>query len=483
MLHRSRVARLLVALVAALLVLSTMRPADAAVRRTLTVAATPNAAVTGTAVKFSGRLSGSPRGSTVTIQRRVGSTWVLARSTRTTNAAGAYAIRVKVPSFAGTYAFRAFAPSKGRLAVATSRVIRVTALNQTFVALNASPLTVPVGSSTTLSGTVTPYVAGTTVTVQRQNGSTWTNLTTTQVNAYGRYSKRVQVTTTSVYRVSVPRVGLDSAAASPSRLITSGPAIATTSLPHATKGAAYSTALKAVGNPAGTWTASPLPAGLTLHPTTGVIDGTATALGTTHVSVKFTQTSTGLSSATKQLDLVVDAPPAPVIATTSFPQATQNSPYSTTLAAQGSPAGTWTASPLPAGLTLHPDTGVIDGTPTAAGTTQVTIGFTQTSTGLSAAQKTVDLTVVPPPAPVISTTSLPDGKWLTSYSTQLTAVGNPAGTWSATGLPSGLHLNASTGVISGTPLVVGDKSVTIGFTQTGNPTTATPVVLTLHIGG
>ncbi|MCX6395103.1 MAG: hypothetical protein NTV23_01300, partial [Propionibacteriales bacterium] len=145
-------------------------------------------------------------------------------------------------------------------------------------------------------------------------------------------------------------------------------------------------------------------------------------------------------------------------------------------------------APLPAGLTRTGNT--ISGTPTTPGTTQVVIGFTQTSTGLAATPKTLDLVIAPPPpAPVISTTSLPNASFFQAYSTQVTAVGNPTGTWTATiqkrgsgSANDGGFSMSSSGVLSnGLVLQTGVYDVTLNFTATGNPTPATPVVLTLTV--
>ncbi|MCG8153441.1 hypothetical protein GUY44_23370, partial [Pimelobacter simplex] len=88
----------------------------------------------------------------------------------------------------------------------------------------------------------------------------------------------------------------------------------------------------------------------------------------------------------------------------------------------------------PAGLTYAAATGLITGIPTAAGTSSVTLNFTQTSTGVAASPVILPLLVTAPPPPVIATGTLPDGVQGTAYSKQLTAVGSPAGTWSVSGL-------------------------------------------------
>ena len=70
----------------------------------------------------------------------------------------------------------------------------------------------------------------------------------------------------------------------------SAPIITTTTLPAGTFLGAYSATLQTQGNRAGTWsiTAGALPAGLALNGVTGVISGTATGLGTSSFTVKFT---------------------------------------------------------------------------------------------------------------------------------------------------------------------------------------------------
>lgn len=65
--------------------------------------------------------------------------------------------------------------------------------------------------------------------------------------------------------------------------------------------------------------------------------------------------------------------PAPTITSGAPTTATAGQPYSYTVTASGTPSPTFTATGLPAGLTLNGTTGVISGTPTASGTSTVTV--------------------------------------------------------------------------------------------------------------
>ncbi len=101
---------------------------------------------------------------------------------------------------------------------------------------------------------------------------------------------------------------------------------------------------------------------------------------------------------------------------------------------------------------------MISGTPTAAGTSSFTVRV-QDNVGLSD-QQALSITIVqpaPPPAPSITTTTLPAGTIGQPYNQTLRASGGTGGlTWSlvpGTGtLPPGLNLDQTSGVISGTPI-------------------------------
>jgi hypothetical protein len=109
---------------------------------------------------------------------------------------------------------------------------------------------------------------------------------------------------------------------------------------------------------------------------------------------------------------------------------------------------------------LNSSTGVISGTPTAAGTTSAT--YLVTDSASVTANKALSITINA--ALAVSTASLPSGTVGSSYSQTLAATGGSGTyTWSITSgsLPSGLSLNSSTGAITGTPSAAATASFTV----------------------
>jgi len=151
------------------------------------------------------------------------------------------------------------------------------------------------------------------------------------------------------------------------------------------------------------------------------------------------------------------------ITTVSLPNARRTVPYSDTLAAAGGDSSyTWsvTSGSLPAGLSLTAATGVIAGTPSVEGssafTVQVASGDGQTDTQ--------QLTITVYATLAITTTWLSNAVLNVPYSdTLMAAGGDSVYSWSVTvgSLPTGFSLNTSTGVISGTPSVVGSNTFTV----------------------
>jgi len=158
-------------------------------------------------------------------------------------------------------------------------------------------------------------------------------------------------------------------------VITATLTITTPSLPGGTVGAAYSQTLAASGGTAPlTWSmaAGATPTGISAITGAGVIAGTpsAGAVGTANFTVRVTD-SLGAST-TKALSITIVV--APSITTSALASGTVGTAYSQTVAASGGTAPlTWSlsAGALPAGLNPITSGGVIAGTPSAAGTSNL----------------------------------------------------------------------------------------------------------------
>lgn len=152
--------------------------------------------------------------------------------------------------------------------------------------------------------------------------------------------------------------------------------VSTSTLPPGDIGVHYKGAtLAAVGGTAPyTWSATGLPAGLILNQTTGVLSGTPTGPVGTKTLVATVTDSDGVK-AHVSVKLLIDK--TPTITTASLKSGTHGVAYSATVVGSGgSTPYTWSATGLPAGLTIMAATGVISGTPTKAGTASVKVTLT-----------------------------------------------------------------------------------------------------------
>ena len=146
-----------------------------------------------------------------------------------------------------------------------------------------------------------------------------------------------------------------------------------------------------------TWSATGLPAGLSIDPASGEVSGTPTAAGTSTVSVTATDGDSRHGSATFAFT-VTAAPTAPVVANPGNKTATVGAvmtPF-TASATGGVAPITWAATGLPAGLSIDPASGEVSGTPTASGTSTVTVTATDAGSRTGSATFTISVTNAPP---------------------------------------------------------------------------------------
>ena len=252
------------------------------------------------------------------------------------------------------------------------------------------------------------------------------------------------------------------------------PSITSATTASATAGTPFTFNLTATGAPIISYAATGLPSnGLSLNTTTGVISGTPLAAGTINVTGVTATNASGTSTPGTSLTITVAAAGVvPSITSAATASATAGTPFTFNLTASNGPLISYAATGLPSnGLSLNTTTGVISGTPVAAGTITVT-GMTATNaTGVSTPGTSLTITVAAAGiAPVINSALAASGTVGDSFSYTITASNLPT-SFSATPLPAGVTASGAT--LSGTPTTEGVTTVTLGATNGTGTGTAT----------
>jgi hypothetical protein len=213
---------------------------------------------------------------------------------------------------------------------------------------------------------------------------------TADVSTSGVTASITGVTTASLTNYPVKVAVVDQVGNSSSATLSlnsvSSLAITTASLPQGIVSATYSTQLAASGfNTPFTWSLDPsspaLPTGFALN-SSGLLYGTSSVVYSQTIVVRVTDSIGEYTTASFSLSIQASTL---AITTTSLPQVTGAVAYSATLTCTGGvPAYVWSISPsssnqLPAGLSLNSSTGVISGSTTSIGTTQITFRVTDTT--------------------------------------------------------------------------------------------------------
>ncbi len=197
------------------------------------------------------------------------------------------------------------------------------------------------------------------------------------------------------------------------------------------------------------FSASGLPPGLSISPSSGLVSGTPTALGDYTVTLQATNAN-GVGTVAQLVRVIAPPPVINSPATWSF---ASGSSVSYTITATNTPTS-FSASGLPSGLTLDTSTGAITGTVSAPGSWDVTLtAANEAGAGTLSLALTVQAIV-----PIITSSLSANTRVGDSFYYSIVATQAPT-SYTAAPLPSGLTLSGST--ISGTPTSEGVFTIPI----------------------
>jgi hypothetical protein len=371
-----------------------------------------------------------------------------------------------VPIAAGSSSFTVqVTDSLGRQASELFTITVASALSVTTSALPAASVGATYSHALAASGGTPPY------TWSILNGALPKGLA---LSAAGSITGTAAAAGTFSFTVKVTDSAAVSATKQLSIAVSGGLSIVTaTALPNASLNVTYSQSLAAAGGtPPYTWTLTggALPAGLSLS-AAGALTGAPTAAGTFQFTATVTDSASGTAS--QQFTLIVTGL---AITTTALPGGTVGMSYSEAVTASGGkPPYTFTVSAgsLPPGIKLSG--AILSGTPIKSGSYTFTIQVTDFVSDTATEQFTIAIAGLS-----IATSALPAAAVGTSYSYTLAATGGtPPYSWSVVNgaPPAGLSLDASTGMIAGTPTAAATSSLTIQVTDSTNATASATFAL------
>lgn len=207
-----------------------------------------------------------------------------------------------------------------------------------------------------------------------------------------------------------------------------------------------------------------LPPGLSLNASTGVISGTPTSVVTRAITVRRTDTHAGGGS-TDDHAMSIEIKSKPTFSEANTPRGMVGKAYS------GDHDGTGGHTPyvfslasgaFPSGLVMNSSTGVVSGTPSAAGTIGHRVRLTDAKGNIVDSVKSIAIA-----AAMAVNDNLANGATGVAYSSSVAGSGGwtPYSFTKIAGtLPTGLSFAAS-GVLSGTPTVAGTFNFTVRMTD------------------
>ena len=221
------------------------------------------------------------------------------------------------------------------------------------------------------------------------------------------------------------------------------------------------------------YTATGLPAGITMTAARRV-SGTPTATGSGTATVRVTDDDGDDDTLTFDWTVTADSMPA-FPANPQFPSDTHAwivgkaiAPFTVDEATGGDAPLAYTATDLPAGVTMSADR-VVSGTPTAAGsdTAEITVTDTDDDSDTISFGWTVS-TCEYPPSP-LGPYTWTQGIAIEAFTVPASSCGTAPFSYSATDLPVGLSLS-STRVVAGTPTAIGSGTATVTVTDSNSDT-------------
>lgn len=238
-----------------------------------------------------------------------------------------------------------------------------------------------------------------------------------------------------------------------------------------TQGLSFSKQIPATNAPTGyTLASGNLPGGLSLNASSGLVSGTPVVSG--NFSASFTASNAAGTSAPQTIGFVIAPTTKPVINSALSANATMGAQFAYQITALNSPTS-FSATGLPGGLVLNTASGAITGTPTLYGTYAAKISATNAN---GTSTQNLNVTVAPV-LPSITNTGTAGGRAGFAFSYRIVATNAPR-SFGVSGLPAGLTLNATSGIISGTPVAAGNATVTLSATNpAGTVTKAIPFVI------